>query len=95
MNETGISLIQLAKQMDCGNILSQTTLNLKNKKYFYHELESLLANLAADESRKVLQNFSYYSVLSPIPQLPLSILNLLCVGECKTTSRGALYCAQS
>ena len=61
--EAGVSLIKLAKEMDTGDIISQTSVDLCDKKYYYHELETLLAGKAVDECEKVLNNFAHFMVI--------------------------------
>lgn len=61
--EAGVSLIKLARKMDTGDILTQAAVDIGNKKYYYRDLEALLAEVAAEESVKVLQDFRQYEVM--------------------------------
>jgi methionyl-tRNA formyltransferase len=46
--ESGISIILMDEKMDHGPILKHKTLNLNHKKYFYEELEKILAELGGE-----------------------------------------------
>jgi methionyl-tRNA formyltransferase len=61
--ETGVSLIKLAKKMDTGDILTQAVVDIEDKKYYYRDVECLLADVAIEESVKVLQDFRHYEVV--------------------------------